>query len=335
MKLKVVYALISNQNDYYLEQLLISIYSFRLYHPNATAILVIDHDTNKTIIGKRAIIKSYFSEIKVIEVPNAYNNIQRSRYLKTHLRQFIDGDYLFIDTDTVICCPINDINEYNYEIGAVADSNAQLEISETDEWIVNNAKKMGWTDIIGKPHFNSGIMLVRDTPITHQLYHKWYDLWVSCSLKGINIDQLALVKANEELGFPIKEISGIWNCQILRKGFNHLPQAHIIHYLASNKMSAFYILGETSTYMQIKDLGFIPDNIVQHIKNPHNAFNKNTKIIGETQINFLKSNIYHIYIYYPFTYKVLESFASIYLKTRGYLGNIKSKLKKLLNYHQK
>lgn len=35
MKTKIIYVLVSNENDCYLEQALVSIYSLRLYNPDA------------------------------------------------------------------------------------------------------------------------------------------------------------------------------------------------------------------------------------------------------------------------------------------------------------
>ena len=40
MKTKIIYVLVSNENDCYLEQALVSIYSLRLYNPDANLLLV-------------------------------------------------------------------------------------------------------------------------------------------------------------------------------------------------------------------------------------------------------------------------------------------------------
>jgi hypothetical protein len=48
MKTKIVY-----EQDIYLEQTLLSVYSARLHMPDAEIILLVDDLTNKTINGKR------------------------------------------------------------------------------------------------------------------------------------------------------------------------------------------------------------------------------------------------------------------------------------------
>lgn len=41
MKTKIIYVLVSNENDCYLEQALVSIYSLRLYNPDANLLLLV------------------------------------------------------------------------------------------------------------------------------------------------------------------------------------------------------------------------------------------------------------------------------------------------------
>ena len=56
MKTKIVYVVVSDDADFYLEQTLVSVYSARLYNPNAEILLLVDSETNKTILGKREAI---------------------------------------------------------------------------------------------------------------------------------------------------------------------------------------------------------------------------------------------------------------------------------------
>ena len=102
MKTKIVYVLTSSKEDTYLEQTLISVYSARLHNPYADILVVTDNATANTIKGGRAEIKKYLSDIVVVDIPAEYNNMQKSRYIKTNLRKFVEGDFLYIDSDTVI-----------------------------------------------------------------------------------------------------------------------------------------------------------------------------------------------------------------------------------------
>lgn len=50
MKTKIIYVLVSNENDCYLEQALVSIYSLRLYNPDANLLLLVDEETSLSLI---------------------------------------------------------------------------------------------------------------------------------------------------------------------------------------------------------------------------------------------------------------------------------------------
>jgi cellulose synthase/poly-beta-1,6-N-acetylglucosamine synthase-like glycosyltransferase len=122
MKTKLVYVLVSydEQNDY-LEQCLLSCYSARLHNADAEIILLVDNLTDNTLQGKRAEILKYISQKIVIDIAGNYNATQRSRIIKTTAREYVRGDFLFIDTDTVITQSIAGADQLQCSIGAVAD----------------------------------------------------------------------------------------------------------------------------------------------------------------------------------------------------------------------
>lgn len=66
MKTKIIYVLVSNENDCYLEQALVSIYSLRLYNPDANLLLLVDEETSRTLEnGIRKLILNYVSKLCV------------------------------------------------------------------------------------------------------------------------------------------------------------------------------------------------------------------------------------------------------------------------------
>ena len=98
MKTKIIYVLVSNENDCYLEQALVSIYSLRLYNPDANLLLLVDEETSRTLEnGIRKLILNYVSKLVIVDVPFHYSKQQKSRYIKTSLRSQVIGDFLFID----------------------------------------------------------------------------------------------------------------------------------------------------------------------------------------------------------------------------------------------
>ena len=109
MKTPIVYTLISSEKDYFLEELWVSLYSLRQFHPEVTVNVLVDESTKK-YMERFPKLCDMITNIVVVLVPENYNAKQRSRVIKTTVRNVIDGAYLFIDTDTVICKPLDDID---------------------------------------------------------------------------------------------------------------------------------------------------------------------------------------------------------------------------------
>ncbi len=269
MKTQIVYVLVSDKSDTYYEQLLISVFSLRKYNEDAKVIIVCDKDTNSSLVGKRAIIKEYASEIVEVTISNEFDKTQKSRFLKTNLRNIIDGDYLYIDTDTIICESLEEIDELDCEIGAVKEYNKHSVLTKDNAWACSLAEKAGLQqEILGCPYFNSGIMYVKDTKSNHKLYTIWHQCWKDYLQKGLSTDQTALCFANNLCGYIIKHIDNIWNCQVAEiEGKKCVSVARIIHYF-HGLGDINYPMSLDSLYQTIKVNGSIPPIVDYFIENP-------------------------------------------------------------------
>ena len=304
MKTKIVYTLVSSPSDFYLEQALLSVYSLRLHNPRAIVELAVDQFTAMTLVDKREEIKRYITNLIEIVVPEELNKVQRSRYLKTNLRKFIKGDYLFIDCDTVICGKLDDIDAFKGEIGMVADLNGNLLLEDADT--LQKYKDAGFGDATGLPYFNSGVIFARDTEIVHQFYADWYDNWCKSVSNGVKYDQPALCVTNANHGLVIKELSGTWNCQFKMKGYSYLKNAKIMHYYSNNgENDSFFTLPMDMLYQQVMDDGITPliDKLIRHAKTDFYAVMTVNK---EQSMSFFNSHLLYLYTNRPALYQVLE-----------------------------
>lgn len=324
MTIKIVYTIVGGEDNFYVEQAYMSIHSLRIHNKECRVEIVVDSGTYNFVKVQKYNLIELTDEIHVIDVPVDYSKKQISRYLKTSLRSIITGDFLFIDTDTIIASSLDDIVTYKCDVAAVASAHENLYVSETDEWIIGNAKKVGWDDIVGLPHFNSGVFLVKDTEKSRALYQRWHELWNECRLKGSDIDQLPLTKANRDCGYLIKELPGEWNAQILRPAGLHLmPTAKIVHYFASNECP-FFILGQQETFLRIRREGNIPDDLLGYVYNPCTALVENSKVIYGKDMDFYYSSLHDVFVYYRSYYNVLNCLAKWYLAVRGRIGTLKT-----------
>lgn len=291
MRTQIVYVLVSSDGDLYLEELWVSLYSLRLYHSDAIVKVLVDESTHARI-KKRPELGVMITEIIVVATPEVYNAKQRSRYIKTSIRQIIDGPFLFIDTDTVICKPLNGINNLGEGIYAVPE--CHLPISENPFNPLPNVRRIFNVDASDCTYwFNSGVMYVSDNEETREFYRQWNKNWTfSCFEKGNSQDQPALLKTNHDLGNYIKCLPDIYNCQV-SMSLKFFADAAIIHWWHMNfiENQSYSPFLDLSIYKEVKENDGISIKVQCLISNCKQSFVSPTMPVGLEQMYFLFSPV--------------------------------------------
>ena len=325
MKTKIVYVLVSNENDYYLEQLHVSLASLKHFNPLAVACVVTDNKTSSTLTGNRADMLKHADEVVVVDVPQQYEGVACSRYLKTSLRKHVKGPFLYIDTDTVISDDLSEIDtqiEQNTSIAAVKDSHCLFKDMVRRDLILARAKRVGYEEIASDSiHFNGGVTFAADNEFAHKFYEKWHDSWLQEYKKGLYYDQLALAWANRNLNYPMQEIPGIWNCQVFCDGLPFLHEAKIIHYSECGVGRPYYFQNILNL-KPIKENGCLSDVAIIHMQNPKKAFVGHHIILGESETSYFWSSISEAVKGHPRTFSFLERVTSLYLNFKKSLPKI-------------
>lgn len=231
MQTKLVYVLTCADSGTYIEQALMSVYSARYWNPDAYIVLIVDDKTDLLISDSRSEILHYISEKKVVVFENSsLSMLYRSRWLKTSVRQLVDGDFLFIDCDTIVCKSLSDIDNWSCSIGAVYESHLLVEDFHPD--LLHSASVYAqYFDIdISKEkyYFSSGVLFVKDNLMTHKFYRDWHKNWLYGESKGLGIDQPALLKTDIDNGYIINRISDTYNCIVFTQN-TIIHDAYILH----------------------------------------------------------------------------------------------------------
>lgn len=233
---KILYVLVCSKNDLYCEQCMLSIMSAKKNSQGSKIALLID-DQTKFCLEQNVVKKKIFSlvdEMISAPRPQGFSGMETSRYLKTKMRDFVKGDFLYIDSDTIICESLNDISNVSIDLGAVLDQHMPL--SKSTHAIVSkrHIKKVSGIDELEEyeNYFNGGVLWVRDVGSNYKFFEDWHNNWMQSRLKGIKTDMPSLALANYQNNYAIKELEGVWNCQIWF-GANYLSKAKIVHYFTS------------------------------------------------------------------------------------------------------
>lgn len=321
MKPKIVYCLVSDVEDYYYEQLLISLCSLRKHNPEAKVEVVCDEKTFATLQDNRSTIFDFNVQVITVETPQDWEKWERSRYIKTNLRRLVQDDYLYIDTDTVICSSLDLIDNLSYDVSAVFDSHLERPLPrysrcqhKSDYWIWDNAKKAN-IDIAGLWHYNSGVMYVKDTMIAHELYARWYDKYKEQLKYGVNIDQLPLLLANHDMKDIISPLHPKLNCQVAQiEGRNLLPESIIIHYFPCQKTT---LLSSPWIMDSIKESGRINDSIQHIIDDPFSFFEKESFVAMGAAAELIKTpSLLTAYIYSQKVFSIFAFLIDAYVRTK-------------------
>lgn len=230
MKTKLVYVLTCAPEATYIEQALMSVYSARYWNKDAHIVLMVDDKTDALLTGKRGNILNYISEKIVVPFEDeTLTPMYRSRWIKTQVRELVKGDLLFVDSDTVCCRSISEIDDFTCEVGAAGDNNTVFKNDVGRKGTIQQASPV--CDLTNEEYyFSSGVIYCKDTERTHKLFSLWHQYWKDGVEKGIKIDQPALAKANIEMEHIIEPIDNVYNnvlytqnADLYRSAIMHIP----------------------------------------------------------------------------------------------------------------
>lgn len=312
---KIVYVITSNEKDIYLEQTYLSVYSLRMHEKDAHVVLLTDNKTNETLTGYRTKILELITEKIVVEFEEEYSNMKRSRFLKTSMRNLIDGDFLYIDGDTLINDKLAEIDNCPFDIAAVEDAHRPLDIHYGKEKLTRQATELGFDFGQERYYFNGGVFYVKDNARTREFFQRWHENWKCSVEKGINLDMPALIRTNIETGHLIQKIGGEWNCQLMY-GFNYYTNAKIIHYFASrytrNNGGYIYEFINPIILDSIKNSGEVSDTLKEKLQHPLSCFSDNLELIGGADVEILNTHVYKmVRMMYNKTPKLFAFFQSV------------------------
>jgi len=326
--MKYVYVLVSGEYDFYYEQALMSLTSLRFYMPGAEVIVLTDDRTAMSFTGHRTGLKSLATSIIPIPFQQDIKSVERSRLIKTAIPDYVGGDFLYIDCDTVICNDLSGIEQFPYEIAGVLDGHVMLDEHIHKKYFLERDRKLGFSGTKAAGcNFNGGLLMARDTPLMHEFFRQWNTAWKYSAYKKHDLhDQSALNEANYRTGLKLRQLPGEWNCQPCHGGLACLQHAKILHYYSSEIKSGnylpYYKLADKQLQQRIKEAGSIPDDIETMLREPLFQFNKVHIISDQRIVNIMQSpllfTLADLKVHCPPVFSVLE-FSASHLRSFGHL----------------
>lgn len=313
MKTSVVYVLISQETDYYLEMMLLSALSLRVHNPDIRIVVLTDIETKERLTS--SIILEHMAVVDV-GIPDNYSPMQKSRFLKTRIRDFVEGPFLYLDTDTIVCGKLDMVDSFTNGVAMASDIFGNLSLSAPTT--LELCQKAGFDKLEMQPYFNGGVMFVSDGPVGRTLFDNWHRRWLESVNKGISLDQPALCQANVDSGLIIHEIPWIYNWQVMTGFLPHWEDAKVLHYYGS--LVALKVIPH-----HFRQFG--TDEMIRRIitASPFQLYSLFT--ISEKKLSeYLVSDILGVYHNYPNYFRIVSRLSRFFLKPYIWASSIKNRI---------
>ncbi|WLD12417.1 hypothetical protein [Planctellipticum variicoloris] len=236
MAMQVVYAVTSGGGDMYSAMTHVSAASVRLSNPSARIVVACDVVTAGSLKAAKSPLVDEVDQLLVCETPDGDATF-RNRFVKTRLRNVVDGAFLFLDSDTLVRGDLTPVFEMQCDIAGTRNHSLQTFREQIWEADLKVLDELAWRtrDTI---YVNGGVLLYQDTVVAHEFGKMWHDLWLESSRRsGGYRDQPALNAAILRSGVDLAVLDDKYNAQI-RRNLAAGRGAVVWHYYSSAELAA-------------------------------------------------------------------------------------------------
>ena len=226
--------IITGTNERYAAMAAISVASLRAVHPHARIDVHVWPEPDDTRAWRR--LRAQSTRVTVEEVPDGMEARGASRWLKTLLRQRVDGPCVFLDGDTLIVRPLDPVGAVAEagRLGAVRDRHRAAPRPAWPQWTGRLYRDCGWP-APPRLYLNSGVVAWPDTAAARALSADWHARWKLSRQRGVNLDQPAFNAAIDAWrGSEIDVLTDQFNA-LIDADPRLAAGAHVLHFFAGTK----------------------------------------------------------------------------------------------------
>ena len=229
--IKVIYVVGSAGGDVYSAMTRIAVSSVRLTNPEARIYLACDSITAAALKGRHDPLIGEVNGMIVCDAPSGTDEF-RGRFVKTQLRNLVDGPFLYLDSDTIVRSNLYELFSLNTDIACAPNHSSdkfELQIYEKDR---DTLAQIGWK-VRNDIYVNGGVIFYGDTTGARRFADDWHNKWLmSCKLTKQCRDQPALNAAIFNTQPRLTVLSHRYNAQLMYSP-RTVVEASIWHYYAS------------------------------------------------------------------------------------------------------
>ena len=289
--MKYLYVLVGSKKGFYCEQTLVSMASLKRIEPDSFMTLLVDNQTDVDCKREIEKIRKYVSEYIIVPIEDTFPAIARSRYIKTSMRKYIEGDFLYVDADTVWNAPVEK-DDFTHDIMGVLDGHCLLANHPMKKGIEEDFRKVRFNPEVEK-YVNGGVLFSKDSDISRVFFDLWHETWRKTSAGGCFIDMPSLNYAIKQIGNSFALLPDSYNVQISRS-WEYFPHAKLIHFFTGWRNDCFespYLFQKNSFWEEVRQNG-ICEPVSIAINNPLMSFEKTLGVYGQDERKFRDTALY-------------------------------------------
>lgn len=245
--LQVCYVVVGAGWDRHAQMAWLSAYSLRLQEPAARIVVVLEglSDEANRVVESRfsGLAEEVLCRRSTLESPVAKN-----RFHRIALREYLSGDFLYLDSDTLVIAPLGDVMQCPADVGAVPDFNHD----PADPWfppeLEQPFRSLGWTYPL-QHYLNSGVILLRDTPKCRAFCAEWLRRWQAPNALPHFWDQATFNSALFASDVHHAVLPNGYNAMVVKRNYR-FRQSKILHFFGSPDEQRGTLLAHLLEYLQ-------------------------------------------------------------------------------------
>ena len=289
--MKFLYILVGSKKGFYCEQTLVSMVSLKKISPQSFISLLVDEQTDLECKTEIENIKKYVDEYVIVPIKEGLSSTAKSRYIKTTMREYVKGDFLYVDADTIWCAPIDE-RDFTHDVMGVLDGHCLLKEHPLVNRIEEDLKKTNCNPCVDG-YINGGVLFSRDSEISRKFFDLWHEKWKETSLNGCFIDMPSLNHSIKKIGGSFSILPDTYNVQISRS-WKFFAEAKLVHFFTGWQDEQFespYLFQKKSFWTTIRNSG-IGDLAASAIEKPRSAFDDSFGVCSKEEQDFRNTALY-------------------------------------------
>ncbi len=264
---KFCYVLTTTGRDLFADMTYASAEFLRYAHPEAEIICLCDTQSHRALEVARHPLLDLVDRGEAIETPDGPPGY-RNRFVKTQMRQILEGDFVYFDSDTLVVDRIDEMLACAAPMAAVANHSGTGHSSEipVDERAIFT--QMGWT-LPNRSYINGGVLLLRDCEPTQRFACLWHEKWLAWSRRGKHTDQQSLNSALGDSGIDYEVLGNRFNGQVCHRPSVAREPVAVWHFYSSrDDLAGDYapktVLDEAIT--RFHDIGRLTPDVIRELR---------------------------------------------------------------------